>query len=464
MSAPIRQGIAASIVLLALAGASLPAARGQDPSRETASASPPGGGSANGESRNATWSQDDRAARLMAYDSSASNLVAGDSNGRRDVFVFARSGGEGSLSGKLLRASVGAGGRQANGDSQLPSLDGQVGARPHCVAFQSHATNLAKGDGSGDWDIYLRDLKRKRTLLVSAGRRDATNAAIDGECQFVAFQSRGTIWVADVTLRKKRVVVYRIARGTNPDMETDGKGVAYERGGQIRYQAFRTEFRRGFVRLGREKLVSDDRNGRPGNGTSRNPSIDDLGRYVAFESTATNLCVDRCTGVSEDRNGSVSDVFRRTISREAPTKDTMQMVSYSQGCSAASPTAKTVDQQGNGPSNNPMVTGAGENIVFDSEATNLKESSGIAAPDPNGSVRDIYYWNFPRGRRCGNVSRESRGPGSRAGGQPLNGASVDPASSNRANYIAFTSFQTGDFGESNGAGIGDVFIRFLGGK
>jgi hypothetical protein len=110
------------------------------------------------------------------------------------------------------------------------------------------------------------------------------------------------------------------------------------------------------------------------------------------------------------------------------------------------------------------MTGAGENVVFDSEADNLKESTGIRLADPNGHVRDIFYWNFPRGRKCGNVSRESRSDGDRSGGQALDGDSYSPALSQRANYIGFTSELTNQFEESNGATIPDVFERFLGGQ
>jgi hypothetical protein len=197
--------------------------------------------------------------------------------------------------------------------------------------------------------------------------------------------------------------------------------------------------------------------------------MDDNGWYIAFESTSTNLCLPAaCSGVGgQDRNGAVSDVFRRTINpRKAPSHDYMQMVSYSQGCTSSSPKSKAVDAQGNGPSTHPSMTGAGENIVFESNADNLKESAGIKVADPNGSaITDIYYWNFPRGRRCGNISRESRSEERRelGTGQPYNGNSGNPASSNRANFVGFTSEQTGSSGESNGVAVPDVFARFLGG-
>ena len=424
-------------------------AQGVNGTRQTKIATP---SDASGPSDNTTFSQDNRDVRLMAFDSAATNLVAGDSNHKRDVFVLRRGSGEGDLSGSLLRVSVaGRGGTQANGDSTTPSLDGDQKRRPHCVAFQSTATNLDRRDRATDSDVYVRDIKRKTTTLVSVGHRNASSGAVDGECEFVTYEASGSVFVRDLEGGKTT----RLARGSNPDQQTNGKGVAYERGGQIYQQSFQKLFNKGnptIKKTARELLVSAGRSGR-GNGTSSNPSADDNGYYVAFESTATNLCRNLCKGVSEDANGSTSDVYRRTISRKAPTRDTMQMVSFSFG----------VGEQGNGPSNNPAITGAGENVAFDSAATNLRQSTAIKNIDPNGSVRDIYYWNFPRGRQTGNVSRESRPGKALEDGGVFNGASTNPSSSNRANYIAFTSAQTGLSGESNGGSIVDVFIRFLGG-
>ena len=421
----------------------------------------PAAPSASGSSDNTTFSQDKRLVRLMAFDAGAVNLVPGDSNSKRDVFVLARGAREGDLSGRLSRVSVAGRGGQANGDSTKPSLDGDQKRSPHCATFQSTATNLDRADRSADSDVYLRDLKRKTTTLVSVRHRNASNGVVDGECEFVTYEASGAVFVRDLGAAKTS----RIARGTNPDQQTNGKGVAYERGGQIYQQAYQKLFNKGnptVKRTARELLVSAGAAGR-GNGRSANPAADDNGHYVAFESTATNLCTRLCQGVSEDANGSVSDIFRKTISRKAPTRDTMQMASFSWGVSAKYP--EGVKQQGNGPSHNPAITGAGENVLFDSMATNLRQSPGIKTIDPNGSIRDVYYWNFPRARMFGNVSRESK-PGSELSTAEsfYDGPSTNPSASNRANFVAFTSAQTGRSGEANGGSIDDVFIRFLGGE
>ena len=433
--------------------------------RTTAILNPSG---SNGASDNVAFSKDGRDVRYIAYDSTASNLVAGDTNARRDVFLLTRShpGTNADFSGTTSLISIATSGAQANGDSSQPNIDG--GSAPHCVVFQSTATNLDPHDNNPDSDIYIRDLKRKTTKLVSFGLTNAENASIDSKCTVVAFDANGAVYIRDLIKQKTS----KIAAGSNPSIQNNGKGVAYVRGGHIYDQQFVRKFRKhnNFVKLGREVLVDRNAAGQKGNGTSANPSSDDNGYYVAFESTSTNLCEpSACAGLGggKGRLSGTSQIFRRTINpRKAPSHDYMQVASYSQGCSATDPSGRSVDQLGDGPSNNPSMTGAGENIVFDSQADNLYEPGrSLQTADPNGrGVRDVYYWNFPRGRKCGNVSRESRDDASPANGGPLNGDSYNPTASNRANFIGFTSTETGFAGESNGRELADVFVRFLGGQ
>jgi hypothetical protein len=387
---------------------------------------------ANGPSEGGSFSQDGRRVSYYAFTSAASNLAGGDTNGVLDVFALHRNG----LGGSIERVSVASDGSQANGDSTSPSVDGDVHNSPHCVAFQSTATNLDARDNSPDWDVYLHRLGgRGRTRLVSNGVDGATTPSIDGACSTVVYEAGGVIYVSNLATGGHRA----IASGTQPDQETDGNGVAYARGGQVWYQRFNAT-KHGIVKRGGERLVSAGPAG-PGNGVSSHPSVDDDGSYVAFESTATNLCDGTCTGVSGDRNGSMSDVFRRTMSSHE-----MQMASYSHG----------PDAQGNGPSNNPAISCAGQFILFDSAATNLRPTSAMS--DPNGQTRDVFLWNFPKGRGYGNVSRESR-PGHDGA---FRAPSVAPAVSAHGNYVAFTTQAAGAAGGRGGA-IPNVFMRFLGG-
>jgi hypothetical protein len=403
---------------------------------------------ANGPSVTGSFSQDGRRAEYYAFSSMASNLVGGDTNGHLDVFLLKRGAGAGSLGGALDRVSVSSSGAQANGSSSSPSVDGDTGHSPHCVAFESDATNLAPGTPAQAPRVFVHNLRSRRTTLVSAGQAGATNPVIDGQCQFVTYDVAGTVFVRDLEAGK----TYEMGRGTQPDQQTDGKGVAYVRDGQVWYQAYQKVFNHGhpkIVRRGGERLVSQGAHG-AGNGVSAEPSVSDNGAYIAFQSTATNLCSGLCTGISGDQNGSVSDVFRRSMTSHTPTHDRMQMASFSIG----------VHSQGNGPSNDPVISGSGQFIAFDSAATNLRPSSSIRDIDPNGPTRDIFLWNGRPGKGgAGNVSRESR-PGPKGF---FDGPSSQPAMSSHGNYLAFASNETGAL-PNDGSALPKMLMRYLGGK
>jgi hypothetical protein len=394
---------------------------------------------ANGPSSGGSFSQDGRTASLYAFTSAATNLVGGDTNGATDVFVLHRNG----MGGAIDRVSVSSGGAQANGNSSSPSVDGTNGHRPHCVAFQSNATNLDARDTTPDSDVYVRNLAHGTTKVVAPGATDATNPTIDGDCRLVTYDAGGTVYVAGVG----GGAPLAIAQGSQPDQETDGRGVAYVRDGQIWYQRY-ARGKHGLAKRGPERLVSAGHSG-PGNGPSAHPSVSANGDYIAFESTATNLCNGLCKGVSGDRNGATSDVFRRTMSSHAPTHDRMEMASFSYGAHV----------QGNGASNDPVISSAGQFVLFDSAATNLRPASNMVGTDPNGHVRDVFLWNFSLHRGYGNVSRESRPPGASAFSAP----SVDPATSAHGNYVAFTTTAGGGAVGGAGGSIPNVFMRFLGG-
>lgn len=409
----------------------------------------------NASSANIVFSQDNRRVRLIAFDSAASNLVRRDPNGRRDVFVVHRDHGEGRLTGRVERVSIARRRGEPNGPSMRPSLDGETHARPHCVAFESRASNLTAGDARRDWDVFVRDLRKRRTALASPGLTGARFAVIDGRCHSLTFSAGGSVWVRDLRARRH----HRIARGTRPDQQTNGEGVAYERAGQVWYRSFRLR-PGGRISLGRERLVSDDHRGRRGNGRSSDPMLDDAGHYVAFESTATNLCTRRCSGISRDRNGRVSDVFRRTLSRRAPTRDSMQMVSFSHAVRA----------QGNGASTNPAISGAGENVVFESTATNLQQRPDRAKPDENGRIPDVYGWTYPRRRGHGNVILQTG-----TGCPPMvdcPNPSTAPSMSSRGNYIGFTGWWNDLCAPARPSQLrrpvcpvpSDAFVRFVGGS
>src|SRR5437588_12993673 len=97
--------------------------------------------------------------RFVAFDSSASNLVAGDTNAAFDVFVRDRK------AGKTKRVSVDSHGAQGNGDSSSP----KISADGRFVAFTSSASNLVAGDTHAVTDVFVRDRKACKARRVSAG-------------------------------------------------------------------------------------------------------------------------------------------------------------------------------------------------------------------------------------------------------------------------------------------------------
>src|SRR3954470_11212092 len=123
----------------------------------------PSGGFPNGPSAHPAFAQDRVAASLLAFDSTASDLVAGDSNGFGDVFVVHRAKpfNAGAARAKPWQpgatelVSTGMGGAPADGASFLPDVDGDDGHGAHCVAFLSDATNLVPGDTNEKTDAFV---------------------------------------------------------------------------------------------------------------------------------------------------------------------------------------------------------------------------------------------------------------------------------------------------------------------
>ena len=98
--------------------------------------------------------------RYVAFSSDASNLVAGDTNGRGDVFVRDRA------TGKTERLSLSTARKQTNGSSDDPTIS----ADGRFVAFASEASNLVNGDTNNLRDVFARDRATGTTTLVSVAR------------------------------------------------------------------------------------------------------------------------------------------------------------------------------------------------------------------------------------------------------------------------------------------------------
>jgi archaellum component FlaF (FlaF/FlaG flagellin family) len=201
----------------------------------------------------------------VTFASDASNLVPGDTNNHDDVFV--RDLGLGTTQ----RVSVATNGTQANSDSGNPAIS----ADGRYVTFQSYASNLVPGDTNHRTDVFVRDLRSGTTRLVSVasngsqGNEFSGDPAISADGRYVAFDSQAS----------------------NPPV-SDTSGAVFVRD----------------LRSGTTRLVSVVTNGSQDSGGS--PAISADGRYVAFESIASNL-------MPGDTNHN-ADVFVRDLKAHPP--------------------------------------------------------------------------------------------------------------------------------------------------
>ena len=199
--------------------------------------------------------------RFVAFDSFASNLVAGDTNGVVDVFVRDR------VAGATERVSVSSSGAQANGSvSAAMSADGRF------VAFSS---DLVAGDTLEDLDdVFVRDRvagTTKRVSVSSTGAQandSSKSPAISADGRFVVFGSGASNLVAGDTNGAYDVFVRDRVAGTTERVSLTSTGAQVNHGSNVGAGA-----------------ISAD------------------GRFVVFDSTASNL-------VAGDTNGAM-DVFVR---------------------------------------------------------------------------------------------------------------------------------------------------------
>ena len=117
--------------------------------------------------------------RFVGYSSDATDLVAGDGNGRLDAFSFDR------MTQSTERVSVSSTGAQSSGSSRFSgySYDGLT------AVFLSTADDLAPGVPPGQVHAYLRDRSAQTTALVglpSDPSKEASYVTISADGRFVA--------------------------------------------------------------------------------------------------------------------------------------------------------------------------------------------------------------------------------------------------------------------------------------
>jgi Tol biopolymer transport system component len=212
-------------------------------------------------------------------------------------------------------------GEPANGPSRTPVISGDG----KLVAFTSAATNLTAGDDANGLseDIYAVDVPSGAVRRISAptGNVSGSSAfsaspAVSATGQYVAFVSSlgggRDVYIHDANLgTTTRVSVGRggtlpNARTWAPTISADGKYVAFVSAASNLVADDDNQLPDIFVtdwQIGSAELVSRTAKGRSGNDASYNPSISGDGRFIAFQSEASDLvCRARCTKAIEDIN------------------------------------------------------------------------------------------------------------------------------------------------------------------
>ena len=353
------------------------------------------------------------------------------------------------------RISIGSGGGEANDYSWhcAVSADGTQ------IAFQSNADNLGAADTNGVHDVYLRDLGKQTTELISVGLNGQAANGISDFPEISADGNRVVFYatasnlvsgdlnaVADIFVRDRATqTTTRVSVGVG-GAESNGVSYSPTISGDGRWLAFVSAA---------NNLVATDVNGLPdifvhdfqngqtylastnaaqvtANGASFTPALSHNGRYLTFRTAANNL-------VSGDVNGQHDIVWRDLWTGET------EIVSLTDSGTAA-----------NHRSDYPTISADGQRIAFRSSATNL------IANDQN-QVADIFVRDRVGATTRRVSARTAAGAGmggSGSTGAGANGLSFDPAISADGRFVVYRS-EASNLVRGDSNGIYDVFCHDL---
>jgi len=313
--------------------------------------------------------------RFIAFTSTATNLTGNKcDNGFNQIYVRDRTTGTTSC------VSVNSNGQEGNQQSRASSIsaDGTL------IAFDSAATNLAGNKCDNGFNhVFVHDVTAGKTTCISLrtngeeGNGDSFDPSISADGRVVVFQSTATNLATRCSNGNSHIYMHDLATGetscvsiNNEEKQSNGNSALARVSGDGRFVVFQSDatdltnrcsngFSHIFVRDTVDERISCasiDNHGNQGNNDSEQASLSADGRFVAFVSVANNLSGNRClTG-----NG---QVFVRDRADEK-TK-----------CASVGP--KNVE--GNSDSSSPAISANGALVTFESDATNLvkKDTNGL---------------------------------------------------------------------------------------
>ena len=335
-------------------------------------------------------------------------------------------------------------------DGDGPSRAPAISSNGNFVAFESVATNLVASDTNGVQDIFVLDraADTMERVSVDSAAQQGTGAsrrpAISANGRYVVFESDAEDLVADDTNFVTDVFVHDRQTGTTTRVSVDSGGVEADAastrpaisadGRYVAFQSDATNLVAGDTNLSADIFLHDrqtnattrvslDSSGLEVTGASANPALSADGRFVAFTSAATDL-------VASDTNG-VVDVFVRDVLAGATTR-----ISQS-----------SLADEADAASGAPAISADGRYIAFPSTATNL-------VTDDTNAASDVFLHD----RQLAATTRVSVSSASIEGdgASPPPGSTARPALSSNGRFVTFTSTATNLVtGDTNGAA--DVF-------
>ena len=312
--------------------------------------------------------------RFVAFQSAATNLVAGDSNIATDVFVREIATGALEIASRATGVA-GVQGSATSGQARLSST-GQF------VVFSSTATNLVSGDTNTQADAFVRDRLNSVTTRVSVstggaqasgGVGGATASTISADGRFIVFTSgQQTLSAGDsnsltdaflhdrqtTTTERLSTTLGTTGSCLDPTISADGNVVAFSSTfadlvpgdtNAARDTFYRARTGAVLTRITAVGAVE-------ANGALEVPSFNGNGTKIAFQSAASNL-------VAADTNAT-NDVFSLNVATGVITR-----ISVS-----------TAGVEATGSSTFPWYASNSDIIAFSSGASNL------IANDVNASV------------------------------------------------------------------------------
>ena len=417
--------------------------------------------------------------RFVTFESTASDLVSGDTLGFEDIFLRDTClGVTTSCTPSTIRVSVDSSGAEANGDSNRTGVtdDGRY------VVFSSFATNLdsVTADTNGFEDVYLRDTcigatsctpSTIRISVDTAGAQaiggESDHAFISDDGRFVAFRSLAANLVigdtnssADIFLRDTcngatsctpstiRVSVDSSGAEAGPPFGADSDEPHISGTGRfIVFHSFADNLVTGDGNFTSDVFLRDtcigavsctpstirlsvDSSGTEGNGFSEEAFVSDDGRFASFDSFSTNL-------VTGDTNASADIFLRDTCIGATSCTPSTTAISVSTGGTLS-----------NADSFSGRISPTGRFVVYDSGADNLVPGDTNASFDI--FIRDTCFGATSCSPTTTRLSVDSSGV-------QANGFNEDPYISDDGRFVAFVSSASNLVsGDTNGTD--DIFV------